>query len=336
MTFPTIGDLRQSFMNIQNSNRLKSELNTLVQELTSGVKSDLTEALGLDQTRLSGIDRQLSILDRLMQANKSTDQLLTTMQTALSGIDSQRDMASQTLLTIQASSSNAQVRSAATLAEQSFEATVQLLNTRYGDRSLFGGRETRNSPLQDASFILDELRTATAGMTSAADVSNAIDLWFDAPAGGFETMAYQGDASGYLERDVDEQTSIRIEARADDQTVRDLLKSFSKAALAADASLGLSANDRRTLQQDAGVDLLTSASSMADIQARLGYLEGQAAEAATRLSAQSTALGISRNDLVQADPFETATRLEAVQLQLETQYTITARLSRLSLMEYLR
>jgi len=39
---------------------------------------------------------------------------------------------------------------------------------------------------------------------------------------------------------------------------------------------------------------------------------------------------------VNADPFETASTLQAVQLQLETHYAMTARLSRLSLAEYLR
>ena len=64
--------------------------------------------------------------------------------------------------------------------------------------------------------------------------------------------------------------------------------------------------------------------------------EARVEDAAARLSARGTALEIARNDMSAADPYETATKLQNVQLQLETHYTLTARLSRLSLTEYLR
>ncbi len=44
---------------------------------------------------------------------------------------------------------------------------------------------------------------------------------------------------------------------------------------------------------------------------------------------------IARTELIGADPYDTATEMEAVQGQLETLYTVTARLSRLSLADFL-
>ena len=114
------------------------------------------------------------------------------------------------------------------------------------------------------------------------------------------------------------------------------MKALAKGALAADSNLTLSLDTRRSLQQTAGVDLLSTASPIANLQARLGHAEQQVEQASVRISAQQSSYGIARNDLVSADPYETATRLQAVQQQLETQYTLTARLSRLSLTEYLR
>jgi len=46
MSISTIGDLRQHFLATQNTSRLKTDLNTLVEELTTGEKSNLTEHLG--------------------------------------------------------------------------------------------------------------------------------------------------------------------------------------------------------------------------------------------------------------------------------------------------
>ena len=60
-----------------------------------------------------------------------------------------------------------------------------------------------------------------------------------------------------------------------------------------------------------------------------------AEEASTRLSAERTSYEIARTGLLEADPYETASRLEDVQFQLEALYAVTARMARLSLTSYL-
>ncbi len=336
MALSTVGDMRQHFLTARHNTALKSELNTLVQELTSGEVADITSHLGGAQTNLAGVDRQLQMLGRFSQSNIETAQLLTIMQTALAGIDSHRETASSTLLTIDASSTQSQISAASSIASSSFKATVQTLNLRSGDRAMFGGNDLDGNPLANRDDMLDALRLEVAGLTTAEDIEAAIDTWFDAPGGGFETDGYQGDSNGYLNRATGANQKVEIGVRADDQAIRDTLKSLAKGALAGDTTLSFDLNVQRELQMKAGVDLLTRASSMAGVQARLGYVEAQVEEAAVRTSAQESSYGIARNNLVSADPFETATRLQSIQLQLETHYTLTARLSRLSLTEYLR
>ena len=46
-------------------------------------------------------------------------------------------------------------------------------------------------------------------------------------------------------------------------------------------------------------------------------------------------LQVSRNDIRSADPYQTATALTEVQTQIETLFAVTARLSRLNLVDYL-
>ena len=70
-------------------------------------------------------------------------------------------------------------------------------------------------------------------------------------------------------------------------------------------------------------------------RADIGFAEGRISQAQSRLSAEYSSLEILRGDLVSVDPFETATELEHVQTQLEMLYTITARASRLNLMNFL-
>lgn len=336
MPVSTIGDLRQHILTSRNNTALKSELGTLVQELTSGKVSDLTSHLGSGQTNLAGVDRQLEMLGRFAQSNTETGQLLSAMQTALAGVDGHRATTSGALLTIDASSSMTQITNAGSIATYGFEASVQSLNMRFGDRAMFGGTDLDTNPLSDPADMLDALRLAVTGLTTAEDVGDAIDAWFDTPAGGFETTGYQGDALGQLSKPVDANQAVQIGVRADDQAIRDTLKALAKGALAGDATLALDSTNRQDLQRQGGVELLSAAVPLAGVQAQVGYVEGQVAEASVRITAQESSFGIARNDLVTADPFDTATRLQAVQLQLETHYTLTARLSRLSLTEYLR
>ena len=58
-------------------------------------------------------------------------------------------------------------------------------------------------------------------------------------------------------------------------------------------------------------------------------------QAATRNDAEGTGLRIMHNRLASADPYEAATALTDAEARLEKLYALTARLSRLSLMDYL-
>ena len=58
--------------------------------------------------------------------------------------------------------------------------------------------------------------------------------------------------------------------------------------------------------------------------------------ASARNGAETSALEIARTDILAIDPYRTATELQSTETRLETLYTLTARLSRLSLSEYLR
>jgi flagellar hook-associated protein 3 FlgL len=258
------------------------------------------------------------------------------MQTALSGVQNQREMASVALLSINNASTTSQIENAAEVASASFDATVQSLNLRSGDRAMFGGNSFGSSPLADPETMMTALQTAVAGLTTVTNINAAVDDWFDTPGGGFETDGYLGDTTGYISRSSGAEQIVEIGVRADDQAIRDTLKALAKGALAGDSSLSLGNETRQALQEQAGVDLLTQASGLTGLQARIGYVEQRVEQAMVQISAQISSYSIARNELVAADPFETATRLQSVQLQLETHYTLTARLSRLSLTEYLR
>ena len=75
---------------------------------------------------------------------------------------------------------------------------------------------------------------------------------------------------------------------------------------------------------------------MIDVQARLGVAEERIEIASVRVEAERSTLERALNDIVARDPYEAAAEFQALQIQLETVFGVTARLSSLSLNNFLR
>ena len=73
-----------------------------------------------------------------------------------------------------------------------------------------------------------------------------------------------------------------------------------------------------------------------NLQADFGFTEERIDETAARNAAAKTSLSLAKNEIIQADPYETVTRLEEAQFQLEAIYTVTARSSSMSLLSFMR
>jgi flagellar hook-associated protein 3 FlgL len=336
MALTSIGDLATAFVSRQQNLQIRLQLNTLTRELSSGVAADMPAHLGGDGTRLSGIDRQLSLTSGYADATSALGQRLATMQTVLGTVEERRLILSEQLMRITPASSLAQMQSAGDASGQTFADIVGSLNMRFGGKSLFAGSATDQPALADAQTMLADLRLALAGAVTATDVTTIVDDWFDHPAGGFATAGYLGDTGPALQRSIDSRLNVTISARADQQVIRDLLKASAIGALATDPALALPVSTASTLIHDATVRLLSVAEPLTDLRADLGFSEERVAAASTRHAAQLSAFGIMRNDMTQVDPYATASALQEVQAQLETHYTLTARLSNLSLVGYLR
>lgn len=335
MNFASLGDGMQQFQLQRDNVALKTSLNTLAGELSSGEKADRVKANKGDTARLSAVDNRLKVLDSLQFMATETDVTLSAAQTALSNLDRQRGALAEPLILINAESTELQVSEASRAARDRLEGLISTLNTRLGDDSLFAGKAIDQAAFTSPDVIIANLVAAIGPATDATDIMNAIDTWFDDPAGGFATVAYTGDTGAQATRRLDESTVVTLDARADDPGLKDVLRGAVYAAVTAEIA-GLDKRTRSDLLFAGGVQLQNAASDLAQVQARIGFVEGEVARFQEAQTAEQATLSIVRNMMTQADPFETATRLQAVQTQLETHYAMTARLARLNLAEYLR
>ncbi|SIT89075.1 flagellar hook-associated protein 3 FlgL [Yoonia rosea] len=334
MSVVSVGDMARQFTSLRNGNAIKTELAELVDSLSSGKVADLTKSLDGETARFSGIRYSLTQLDGYGQIASETLQTLANMQIILGKVDSARGATAERLLLVNDTSTSAQIDEAAMASRSAFEDMVLALNTQVANRALMGGTRVDTAPLASGTEMLAQLTVAIGGAVDQATISATVDTWFDDPAGGFATLGYQGDTGALLERRVADNRTVALDARADDPAIRDVLKGAALAALANDLP-GLSRETKSSLLQEAAARLYGSASDLVAVQARVGFAEAGVERALAETNAQQTTLKLAENNLALADPFETASRIQATQVQLETFFSLTARMSQLSLLRYI-
>lgn len=336
MGLTSIGDLSSHFVAQRHNFMLKSRLATLSQELSTGQVVDVTRHLGGDGSRLLAVDHGLTLVEGFERTAGETADMLAMMQIALGRVEDHRQSMTDNLLPVTASSSVEQIDEAARSGREGFADVVHALNARFASRSLFAGAATDRAALDDPEVMLADLSVAVSGATDAATVEAAVDAWFSDPLGGFAAIGYLGSTGPNMVRRVDPGQDIDISVRADAIELRAVLKGAALAAMAGPDGPTLPKEERATLIRNAGEALLSAGQGLAEVQARIGYDEARIEEVRASHSAQKAAWELVRQEMVAADPYETATALQEVELQLETHYTLTARLSRLRLTEFLR
>lgn len=327
------GDMAHAYVLRRQNLGTKTEMQLLQTEVVTGQSRDITAKVRGDVVPLAGLDSTLSRLagfDTLAR-----EQLLVTgaMQTALNTIHDLSSNLAEFLVGVSIGVSDTWVSAAATTARSNLETVVSALNTRFGDRSVFAGMATSSPAMGSANTLLDAAEAVVAGLNSPEDIETALGAWFDSPT-GFEASIYKGGAPlAPITVASGEEAHMNITAL--DPAIKATLKGLTMAALLDRGLLSGQSISRQQLANKAGLSLMQTNTDRAYLTGRLGAVESQIESAAARNSAEATSLRIVRNDITTVDPYEVASKLQDTQSQLEKIYTMTARMSRLSLMDYL-
>ncbi|MBF9035269.1 hypothetical protein HKCCE2091_13570 [Rhodobacterales bacterium HKCCE2091] len=335
MTTTPIGDLGHHLQTRARLTRAQSELFRLTGELSSGRKSDLGRALRGDFTGLASIERGLRMASTYQDATGLAGAYFGRMQDALGTIQDQIGTLGPEMMSVAGLGQDANIMTTAIGAEDAFSLAVTALNTQSGGRSPFAGTATNRPALVPAADMLADLETLVAGAADAASMIAIVDDYFMTPAGGYETAAYLGDTAPQTGFTISEGETVSTNVTALDPSLR---TAFSGLAIGALMTRGLAppgSGVKSELALAMGSRLQTGQDEITAIRSGLGVTEARIETAETRHNATVTSLGLERSRLVSADPAATATDLSSTETQLETLYILTARLSRLSLSEYL-
>ncbi len=334
MNITSFGDMAHNVFLRTRTAELKENLATLTEELSTGKSSDLNAKLGGDYTYLSDIERNLSRLESYEIATTESSLFASSAQMFIANIDDNASDLSNDILATTGTTSENNNNLLSGQSRLYLEETIRSLNGQVAGRSLFAGTATTDVPLSDVNTLMSSLVTEVSGLTTAADIIQEVKDWFADPT-GFDAVMYQGSTTSMASVYVGPNEQVNISLRADDDDFKQAMQSFAIGALATEAGLTLSSAVQGDLMSGAGNELLATRNNLTNVQANLGFTEARIEEAAIRNAAATTSLSLTKNELTQADPFETATRLEETQFQLEALYAVTSRSSQLSLLRYM-
>lgn len=331
----TIGDLSQSFILRRSGVELRDTLARLTEEMASGRTSDLAETLGGDFSAYASIRRSRATIEAHDRSARDTALVAETMQTALGAVQRIVSGTGPNLLSISSTNDFYLIGAASLDARGHMASVIETLNVRAADRAVFAGQDVDGRALADAGTILSAVTAAAAGATTAEDVRDAVWAWFDTPGGGFETLGYLGDADPLGARRISERASVTLDVTGAAPELREVLKGLALAALVAENMPPGDPAAQAALTRMAGDQLLDAEAGVIALRAGIGAVEARIDQVRAENGAELSAMQIAETELVGVDPFETASALTNAETRLQALYTITSRLSNLSLVNYL-
>ncbi len=323
---------------------LQSKLTTAEYEITSGEVADpvatIGSRVGLDQALRS----QATSLTNLQSTNSVLSTALTTSQNALTNISSDAQSFVNALVTAR---STGDVSALAIQARSFLDAFTSNANMTSAGAYVFGGTNSSVTPMAGYSG-LPQAATANAFQTtfgfpqsssqastiSAASMQSFLSgayasIFADPSWGATWSQASSTPTSAVIAPGQSVTTSVTANGSAFRQIA---------AAYTSIADLGidnLNGSTQQTVIDSALQQVSTAIQGLTDMQSKLGFSQSQITNANKALQTQVTTINNTVSQLDGVDPYQAAEKLTNLTTQLETAYSLTNRISKLGLVNYL-
>lgn len=329
--------------------RLQNRLLDAQKEVSTGRLADAGKTLGARTAETVSLRQQYDRFTVLVETNSIADTRLSVSQTAISDmVKVGEDFVNAVLLARDAEGGAGVSQQQA---QSSLVAFVDGLNTSVGGQFIFGGINTAvkpvanyfTTPASPAQSSVAAAFTADFGTTQSdpandgiapADMQTFLDTTF---AGLFNPAGWSADWSNASDQNIVSRIATSEEvvssANANEAPFRKLAQAFTMIA-----DLGVENLNRATFQtvaENAARLASEAINELTVVQGRLGNSEARITAANEKLLAQRNILNTQIENLEAVDPFEASTRVTTLLTQLETSYALTARVQRLSILNYI-
>lgn len=308
---------------------------TFERQMATGQKSDTYSGLGYERRTSLDLRAKLASYEAYGETMTSANLRLEVM---VDGLESLESIVSRTRSTalepLSGDGDGSVIARRQDIARNDLAFAVEIFNTEINGRYQFAGRATDTPPMDGYQDIFADLRTAVAGLTTPADILNAVETYFATPGNWRPADADTSTPAreSVLAR-VDENQSVAIGARPDEPGFRGLLVGLGALA-AADESVMTEA-DYAALSNAVADRLASNNPLPRDVATDLGRAQATIGAVKERQDASASLLRDALDDVELISTEEAAVSLLNLQTRLQASFQTTSILSRLSLVNYL-
>ncbi|MEM5494496.1 flagellar hook-associated family protein [Hoeflea sp. AS16] len=340
---------------MQNAMRLtigrgQNEIQKLNTEIVTGRYADIGLALGAKASNSVTLNSDVSRLQAILDSNALVTQRLSASQSAL---DLMADAAQQMMgafIAVSGSDDANRLLIAQRDVETALGEFTVAANTSSNGEYLFAGINTNTQPLQDfltagspPKVAFDALFVSKFGFAqddplastiSVADMQDFLDNYLEPAFSGTDWNTNWSSAS-----DTNISSRIKINEVVESSTNTNTagMRNFAMAAVIGVELLNspISAEVRASLNDSAIKYAGAAATGIDNERSMLGVSENRITKANTALESQLRIITLHLGDVEGVDAYEASTRMKSLLAQVETSYTLTARIQQMSLMNYL-
>lgn len=326
-----------------NLQSLQSQIARATGEMSSGRKSDPTRELGVGASLLYRLHDDIQQGGAIRNSTSLAGERMKTMQTAMASIGSVlMDMSAQIL-----QADALKQESFTTLANDTpdvMASIADLLNTDFQGQKVFGGTDSDARPLSGIAGLPAQMRglldaAVAANGGAALDTAQVAGLMGDIDASNFYGLYYTsgsttGDGKPNLVR-IGQGQTLEYDARGDNAAFKDAFRALALTSLLGSDSTKLTNGAKAALADRAGELMRGAQSGLTTLSGTLGVKQARLDRVAEIQSRAISATTAQINDLEGADYYTLSDQISTMQIQLQATYSITAQLSKLSLVNYL-
>lgn len=329
--------------------RLQKRLIEAQKEMSSGRYADVGLTLGASTGKVITFRQELTVTQSIIDSNKAASTRLSGSQIALQNIS---DLAQDFLGSlVNTKTSTGVADTTAQKAQAALKSFLDAGNATIDGQYLFSGINSDVRPLDgfysstpssskaayDAAFLakfgITQSDPAVANI-SATDMQSFLSTEVTAQ---FADPAWTTNWSSASDKNIKNRVSrtemAETSVNANDPAFRKIAAAMTMVANSGFDKLGDSA--RQAIIDKAIAQLGEGITGIAKLQSTLGISEERIQKSNDVLSLQKDLMTTSIDNLEGVDPTEVSTRLANLMTQIETAYSLTARLNNLSLMNYL-
>lgn len=329
--------------------RTVSRMDDATAEVSSGKHADAGLSLGSAVARTLDYRRVAGRLDAFATSNRIVGDRLSAEQSALSSLNDVANGFLETVLSARQGGGGAAALVAD--AKSRLDQVMSILRTTSGGAYVFSGANSSVPPVDNyessppsagktavASAFQSEFGFAAddpaVASLSASQITSYLDGGFAALFDESQWQASFANSGSQTQRvQISTHETIDLAVGADGRGVRALMSALI--GVIDTGTAGLNAEAFAALQSRIGERTAQAAADLTADQASVGLAQQRIANANDRIDAQKGVMTRNIASLEDVDIYEASSRLSMLTTQLETSYAVTARLQKLSLLNYL-